>query len=153
MFARYPGRSSSSSGAIKEVGWVGFSVNDALTPLVNMGQQLFEPPDVNGWELGRGWFSTGGTLARTNFGATLTTNQEVQPAGQCARSQCEPPGAAVVGARTPDAEPVRAGAVQRAARTSAGRPDADGPVPTRSCSSRRRALVHLIVGSSEYQFV
>ena len=36
----------------------GFSVDDALTPLVNMGQQLFEPPDVDGWELGPGWFST-----------------------------------------------------------------------------------------------
>ena len=32
--------------------------NSALDPLVNMGQQLFEPPDVNGWELGPGWFST-----------------------------------------------------------------------------------------------
>jgi uncharacterized protein (DUF1800 family) len=35
--------------AVKEIGWVGFSVGTALTPLVNMGQQLLEPPDVNGW--------------------------------------------------------------------------------------------------------
>jgi uncharacterized protein (DUF1800 family) len=61
--------------SIKEVGWTGFSVNSALTPLVNMGQQLFEPPDVNGWELGPGWFSSGGMLARMNFAATLATNQ------------------------------------------------------------------------------
>ena len=27
----------------------------AMTPLANMGQQLYEPPDVNGWELGPGW--------------------------------------------------------------------------------------------------
>jgi uncharacterized protein (DUF1800 family) len=60
---------------IKEVGWVGFSLNSTLTPLVNMGQQLFEPPDVNGWELGRGWFSSGGMLARMNFAAVLATNQ------------------------------------------------------------------------------
>ena len=40
-----------------------------------MGQQLFEPPDVNGWELGPGWFSSGGMLARMNFAATLATNQ------------------------------------------------------------------------------
>ena len=40
--------------SIKEVGWAGFSVNDALTPMANMGQQLFEPPDVAGWELGPG---------------------------------------------------------------------------------------------------
>ena len=41
-----------------------------------MGQQLFEPPDVNGWELGRGWFSTGGMLARMNFAAQLASNQK-----------------------------------------------------------------------------
>ena len=51
-------------------------MNDALTPLINMGQQLFEPPDVNGWELGPGWFSTGGMLARMNFAAQLATNQK-----------------------------------------------------------------------------
>jgi uncharacterized protein (DUF1800 family) len=62
--------------ALKEVGYVGFSVNDALTPLINMGQQLYEPPDVNGWELGPGWFSTGGMLARMNFAAQLATNQK-----------------------------------------------------------------------------
>lgn len=61
--------------SLKETGYLGFSVNDALTPLVNMGQQLYEPPDVNGWELGAGWFSTGGMLARMNFAAQLATNQ------------------------------------------------------------------------------
>ncbi len=62
--------------ALKEVGAVGFSVNDALGPLVNMGQQLFEPPDVAGWELGRGWFSSGAMLARMNLAAQLATNQK-----------------------------------------------------------------------------
>ncbi len=63
--------------ALKEVGHRGFSANDALTPLVNMGQQLYEPPDVNGWELGPAWFSTGGMLARMNFASQLATNQRV----------------------------------------------------------------------------
>ena len=40
--------------AIKETGWNGLSVDAAMTPLVNMGQQLYEPPDVNGWALGAG---------------------------------------------------------------------------------------------------
>jgi len=62
--------------ALKEVGYVGFSVNDTLQPLINMGLQLYEPPDVNGWELGPGWFSTGGMLARMNFAAQLATNQK-----------------------------------------------------------------------------
>ncbi|OFW07189.1 MAG: hypothetical protein A3I61_04185 [Acidobacteria bacterium RIFCSPLOWO2_02_FULL_68_18] len=61
--------------AIREVGWTGFSVNAAMQPLTNMGQTLFEPPDVAGWELGAGWFSTGTMLARMNFAATLAANQ------------------------------------------------------------------------------
>jgi uncharacterized protein (DUF1800 family) len=61
--------------AIKEVGWQGFSIDNARVPLTNMGQTLFEPPDVNGWELGEGWFSTGAMLARMNFAATLASNQ------------------------------------------------------------------------------
>ena len=44
--------------------------------MVNMGQQLYEPPNVAGWELGTGWFSTGGMLARMNFVAAVATNQK-----------------------------------------------------------------------------
>jgi uncharacterized protein (DUF1800 family) len=62
--------------ALKDIGWVGFSVNDALTPLANMGQVLFEPPDVAGWDAGRTWFSTGAMLARMNFAALLAANQK-----------------------------------------------------------------------------
>jgi uncharacterized protein (DUF1800 family) len=77
FFTRYSWPTEFVVRAIKETGWVGFSVDSALTPLLNMGQQLFEPPDVNGWELGQGWFSTASTLSRMNFAATLTTNQRV----------------------------------------------------------------------------
>ena len=62
--------------SLKETGYAGFSVGDALTPLANMGQQLLEPPDVSGWHLGRNWFSTGAMLARMNFAAQLATNQK-----------------------------------------------------------------------------
>jgi uncharacterized protein (DUF1800 family) len=62
--------------AIKETGWNGLSVDAAMTPLVNMGQQLYEPPDVNGWALAGEWFSTASMLARMNFAATLMGNQK-----------------------------------------------------------------------------
>jgi uncharacterized protein (DUF1800 family) len=62
---------------LKEVGYLGFSVNDAIVPMVNMGQQLFEPPNVAGWGLGPGWFSTGGMLARMNFAAQVARTQKV----------------------------------------------------------------------------
>jgi uncharacterized protein (DUF1800 family) len=74
-YARYSWPAEFVARAIKEVGWAGFSVNDAITPLINMGQQLYEPPDVNGWDLGAGWFSSGAMVARMNFAATLATNQ------------------------------------------------------------------------------
>jgi uncharacterized protein (DUF1800 family) len=74
-YARYSWPAEFVARSIKEVGWRGFSVNDAITPMTNMGQQLFEPPDVNGWDLGRGWYSTGAMLSRMNFAATLATNQ------------------------------------------------------------------------------
>jgi uncharacterized protein (DUF1800 family) len=61
--------------AVKEIGWVGFQVDSMRGPLTAMGQTLFEPPDVNGWDLGPGWFTTGGMLARMNFASSLALNQ------------------------------------------------------------------------------
>ena len=58
FFQRYSWPTEYVVKAIKETGWTGFSVNTAITPLLNMGQALYEPPDVNGWELGPGWIST-----------------------------------------------------------------------------------------------
>jgi uncharacterized protein (DUF1800 family) len=63
--------------AVKEVGWTGFNIDTLRAPLTTMGQTLFEPPDVNGWELGAGWFTTGGMLARMNFAAMLAGNQRL----------------------------------------------------------------------------
>jgi uncharacterized protein (DUF1800 family) len=85
IFRRYAWPVEFVLRAIKETGWRGFSVNDAITPLANMGQQLYEPPDVNGWALGPEWFSTASMLSRVNFAATLAGNQrfnlarDVQP--------------------------------------------------------------------------
>jgi len=74
-YARYAWPVEYVIRALKEVGAMGFSVDTARTPLTNMGQTLFEPPDVSGWNLGPDWFSTGAMLARMNFAATLATNQ------------------------------------------------------------------------------
>ena len=77
VFARYSWPVEFVVRAIKETGWAGYSVDSALNPMLNMGQSLFEPPDVNGWDLGQGWFSTGAMLNRMNYAASLTTNQRV----------------------------------------------------------------------------
>ena len=75
-FSRYSWPVEYVIRALKDIGWTGYSVNDALTPLSNMGQILFEPPDVSGWDLGQAWFSTSAMLARMNFAASLASNQK-----------------------------------------------------------------------------
>jgi uncharacterized protein (DUF1800 family) len=74
-FARYAWPAEFVVRALKDVGWSGFSVNDALAPMSNMGMVLYEPPDVSGWRLGEAWFSTSGMLSRMNFASTLASNQ------------------------------------------------------------------------------
>ena len=59
MFTRYSWPVEFVVRSIKDIGWRGFSVNDALTPMANMGQTLYEPPDVSGWDAGQTWFATG----------------------------------------------------------------------------------------------
>jgi uncharacterized protein (DUF1800 family) len=76
-FARYSWPVEFVVRALKEIGWRGFSVNDALVPMANMGMTLYEPPDVSGWRTGQEWFSTGAMLSRMNFAAQLSNNQKV----------------------------------------------------------------------------
>ncbi|HEX6324352.1 MAG TPA: DUF1800 domain-containing protein [Vicinamibacterales bacterium] len=138
--------------ALKEVGWTGFSVNDALTPLVNMGQQLFEPPDVNGWALGPGWFSTGAMLARMNFAAQLATNQKFNLRDAFRAEGAASPDALLGQALdrlTPPAYPADAqGALADYARAGGAWTGSDAQLATKASG-----LVHLIVGSGAYQFI
>ncbi len=150
-FARYSWPVEFVVRAIKETGWAGFSVNDALTPLANMGQTLYDPPDVSGWELGPSWFSSGRTLARMNFGSQLATNQRVnlrndaRPYAQTAR--------ATLSYMVDRLSPMRLedgpydellGYLQSGGAWTGSDAQLLVKVP---------GLAHLILGSSEYQFV
>jgi uncharacterized protein (DUF1800 family) len=75
-FARYASPVEFVVRLIKDVGWRGFSVNQALAALGNMGMNLYDPPDVAGWDFGKGWFSTGAMLSRMNFASALASNQQ-----------------------------------------------------------------------------
>jgi uncharacterized protein (DUF1800 family) len=137
--------------AIKEVGFAGFSVDSARTPLTNMGQTLFEPPDVNGWELGQGWFSTGGMLARMNFASTLTSNQRFNLRSEAAAARTSPEQ--LLSYYLDRLSPLpydRAPYDELLAFLRAGAPwsGSDAQLLTKASG-----LVRLIVGSSEYQFV
>jgi uncharacterized protein (DUF1800 family) len=150
-FTRYSWPAEFVARSIKEVGWSGFSVNDAVGQMVNMGQVLYEPPDVAGWEQGPGWISTGGMLARMNFAAQLTRTQTTSLVN-----------AVKPIAKTPDAvlsyfldrlapSPYDDGAYNelRSYLTAGG-------AWTGSDSQLRTkvpGLVHLVVGSGEYVFI
>ena len=150
-FTKYSWPAEFVARSVKEVGWAGFSVNDAVGQMVNMGQVLYEPPDVAGWEQGPGWISTGGMLARMNFAAQLS------------RTQAAALAAAVKPyAKTPDA--VLSFFLDRLAPSPY---DNDAYNDLRSYLTASGAwtgsdaqlrtkvpgLVHLIVGSGEYVFV
>jgi uncharacterized protein (DUF1800 family) len=150
-FTKYSWPAEFVARSIKEVGWNGFTVNDAVGQMVNMGQVLYEPPDVAGWEQGAGWISTGGMLARMNFAAQLSRTQATSLA-----SAVKPY------ARTPDA--VLSYFLDRLAPSlydDGAYNDlrsyltASGPWTGSDAQLRTKVpgLVHLIVGSGEYVFI
>jgi uncharacterized protein (DUF1800 family) len=150
-FARYSWPVEFVARALKEVGPAGFTLNSALGPLSNMGQQLFEPPDVAGWDRGRAWFTTAAMLARMNFAATLTSRQRNDIAA----------GAAGNGA-TPEAmlsfylDRFSPAPFEQDAYASLLDFLRRGITWTGSAAQLRvkaPGLIHLIIGSSEYQLV
>jgi uncharacterized protein (DUF1800 family) len=137
--------------SLKEVGWNGYSVNSALNPLISMGQQLFEPPDVNGWELGPGWFSSGAMLARMNFAANLSNNQRFNLRDQ-SRGSVDSPESMVsfmLDRLTPPEFATDAyNALLDYARSGAAWTGSDTQL-----AAKASGLAHLIAGSGDYQLV
>jgi uncharacterized protein (DUF1800 family) len=137
--------------ALKAVGWAGFSLNDALTPLANMGQQLLEPPDVSGWHLGSAWFSTGAMLARMNFASQLATNQKF-----ALRDSYRAVGKTSDGVLSEALDRLRPANFDADSRgTLLGYLEGSGAWTGADAQllAKVPGLVHLIVGSGEYQLV
>jgi uncharacterized protein (DUF1800 family) len=135
--------------SLKEVGHVGFSVADSLTPLLNMGQQLFEPPDVNGWALGSSWFSTGGTLARMNFASQLATNQRFALRDRARPSNASPETLiefARANLSLGDPVPSVSDTLIQYVRSGGTWTGSDAQLLTKTAG-----LFHLLTGSGEYQ--
>ena len=149
-FTRYSWPVEFAVRAIKETGWSGLSVDAAMNPLVNMGQQLYEPPDVNGWALGPEWFSTASMLSRMNFSATLMANQRfnLQTASAVARSSPEALLQFLLKRFTPAPFSTEAANdLLEYLRQGGPWTGADAQL-----ASKAPGLARLIVGSSEYQF-
>ena len=137
--------------AIKETGWAGYSVDSALNPMLNMGQSLFEPPDVNGWDLGQGWFSTGAMLNRMNYAASLTSNQRINLRNE-ARPFAQTPQAvmSVVMERLSPAtlEPQSYDELLAYLRAGTNWTASDNEL-----RAKVAGVMHLVLGSSYYQLV
>jgi uncharacterized protein (DUF1800 family) len=59
-------------GAVKSVGQGFVSPQSLVKKLEAMGQELFAPPNVKGWVMGRAWLNTATVLARANFAQSLS---------------------------------------------------------------------------------
>jgi uncharacterized protein (DUF1800 family) len=152
-FARYSWPLEFVVRAFKDIGWTGFSVNDALTPLSNMGQILYEPPNVAGWEAGQTWFATSAMLARMNFASTLAANQKFNLATAVKNANAS---------KTPEAllsyflESLPTAPLDTSVTTELNNYlHATGAWTGSDAQLQAKApgVVHLIAGSAEYQFV
>jgi uncharacterized protein (DUF1800 family) len=150
-FARYSWPVEFVARTLKEVGAAGFALNRALGPLSNMGQQLFEPPDVAGWERGAAWFTTAAALARMNFAATVTSQQRNDIAAAAAGNGPTPDALLSFYLDRLSPAPFEGDAYA----TLLGYLRGGGAWTGNASQLRIKApgLVHLIVGSSEYQVV
>ncbi len=72
-------------GAIRSLGAVRPTVSaDALgEACARMGQTLYAPPSVAGWEGGPSWISTTALIARTNFAIALLSKSDKDFGGRC----------------------------------------------------------------------
>jgi len=139
--------------ALKDVGWTGFSVNDALTPLANMGLILYEPPDVSGWDAGQAWFSTGAMLARMNFAASLASNQRFNLTASVKVAGAGKSADALLAFLTDQvaSAPLDSGVSSEYSnylRATGAWTGSDAQL-----QAKATGLVHLMAGSPEYQFV
>jgi uncharacterized protein (DUF1800 family) len=150
-FSRYSWPVEFVARALKEVGPAGVPLNAALSPLANMGQQLFEPPDVAGWERGRGWFTTAAMLARMNFASTLVSRQRNDIARMASGNGATPQAlmSYYLDRMTPAPfDPNVYDSLLGYLRGNGAWTGSDAQL-----RSKAPGLLHLIIGSSEYQLV
>jgi uncharacterized protein (DUF1800 family) len=150
-YARYAWPAEFVARAIKEVGWQGFSLDKVRAPLANMGMLLFEPPNVGGWPLGAGWFSTGTMLARTNFAATLAASQKEHLA-----VAVEPDGGtpqALLATMLDRVTPAPFDSAPQQALMSYLLAEGTWSGSASQLNTRAAGLARLLVGCAEYQFM
>jgi uncharacterized protein (DUF1800 family) len=130
---------------------------DILPSLRRMGQELFNPPNVKGWDGGRAWISTSTVLERYNFASRMLTARNdpsrtsIDPARLIAGAPSEPDGLVdhlINQLADGDVSPeVRAELVQYV-RSGPGATEQLSPV---AVDEKVRGLLHLIMSLPVYQ--
>ncbi|MBY0523683.1 MAG: DUF1800 domain-containing protein [Gemmataceae bacterium] len=126
-----------------------------------MGQQLFAPPNVKGWEYGKSWLNTSTVLARHNFAQAITSGKtEINAEDPEARIAIAIDAAALVRkAQLTEPKPTVAflldtlvdGEVSPSAREKLIEYLADGKPEGDARDTRVREVVHAIMTMPEYQ--
>jgi uncharacterized protein (DUF1800 family) len=150
-FARYSWPVEFVVRLIKDVGWTGFTVAAALGPLSNMGQNLFEPPNVGGWDQGQRWFSTGAMLSRMNFAATVAANQRFNLATSARPFAGTPEALLSHVSQSMPAAPLGEGVVGELLNYLRATGAWTGAAT--QLQAKVPGLVHLMAATAEYQFV
>ena len=131
-------------GALRSLAQKPVPPNALLEPLEQMGQSLFTPPNVKGWEGGRSWLNTSTVLARHNFAENVVTtyfaveNRAEQDAG----------AARVVGEII---DLLLQGDVNESLRKKLEAHLAEGKPKGTALGERIREICHAIVTTPEYQ--
>jgi uncharacterized protein (DUF1800 family) len=153
QYARYSWPAEFVIRALKSVGWTGFSLGNVTALMSNMGMTLFEPPNVAGWPAAQTWFTSGSMLARMNYAAALTANQQFNLAAAVKTANASTSPQAFLSfyldrlATTPFNDAVMTEFDNYLLATGAWS-GSDVQVQIKSAG-----LVHLILGSSEYQLI
>jgi len=154
-------------GAIRAVGGT-ITPRTVVGLMAKMGQDLFNPPSVKGWDGGPAWISTSTLFERFNFAASITTARGPEGTSHTA------PLAVFAGLVPTSAQQMvelaanalldgkLSPATQAALADYLGTPDPQGPKDgkgkpaalgqdPRALDEKARGLLHLIFSSPEYQ--
>jgi uncharacterized protein (DUF1800 family) len=129
-------------------------------PLARMGQALFLPPTVKGWDGGLAWINTSTLYERANFANLLVTQRSRRPDGRFEPSkwvgkEADGPGTVAVfldALLDGRASPETRSAIETYLE---GKDDKGNPVPfrptPRALDEKVRGVVRLVLSSPEYQ--
>jgi len=151
FFARYSWPAEFLVRAMKEVGWNGFSVDNARALMFAMGQELYAPPDVSGWPAGQTWFTSGAMLARMNFVSTLSGNQRFILGSRAQAASANPESLLSFFLTELRTAPMNSSV--RTELLDYLRATGSWTASTAQIQDKSAGLAHLIAGSPDYQLV